>query len=55
MGVVYAEIELINAVDYENARRHIIGEDEIRSMRLNVLADSGAYMMEQLMKPFNHK
>ncbi len=45
MGLVYADIELINAVDFENARRHIIGEDEVRSMKLNVLADSGAYMM----------
>lgn len=45
MGRVYADIELINAVDFENARRHIIGEDEVRSMRLNMLVDSGAYMM----------
>ncbi len=45
MGLVYADIELINAVDFENARRNIIGEDEIRKMRLNLLADSGAYMM----------
>ncbi len=62
MGLVYANIELINAVDYENARRHIIGEDEIRSLRLNVLADSGAYMMainetiqSQLELPFVEK
>ena len=45
MGLVYADIEMINAVDFENARRNIIGEDEIRSIRLNVLADSGAYIM----------
>ena len=45
MGLVYADIELINAVDFENARRHIIGEEEIRSMRLTMLVDSGAYMM----------
>jgi clan AA aspartic protease len=45
MGLVYADIELVNAVDFENAKRHIIGEDEVRSMKLNVLVDSGAYMM----------
>jgi clan AA aspartic protease len=45
MGLVYADIELINAVDLENARRNIIGEDEIKSMRLSMLVDSGAYMM----------
>ena len=45
MGLVYADIELINAVDFENAKRHIIGEDEVKSMKLNVLVDSGAYMM----------
>ena len=45
MGVVYAEIELINTVDAENARRHIIGEEEIRRMRLTMMVDSGAYMM----------
>jgi clan AA aspartic protease len=45
MGLVYANIELINAVDFENARRHIIGEDEVRHIQLNMLVDSGAYMM----------
>jgi clan AA aspartic protease len=45
MGLVYADIELINAVDFENARRHIIGEDEVRRTKLTVLADSGANMM----------
>lgn len=62
MGLVYAEIELINAVDLENARRHIIGEDEVKRMHLNMLVDSGAYMMainqtiqEQLDLPFIEK
>jgi clan AA aspartic protease len=45
MGMVYADIELINHVDVANARRYIIGEEEVRRMRLNVLVDSGAYMM----------
>lgn len=45
MGIVYADIELTNSEDLGLARRHIIGEEEIRRYRLNMLADSGAYMM----------
>ncbi|MEO7310283.1 MAG: hypothetical protein ABIX01_07805 [Chitinophagaceae bacterium] len=45
MGMVYADIELINTGDLELARRHIIGEEEVKRLRLNMLADSGAYMM----------
>jgi hypothetical protein len=32
MGVVYAEIELINSVDVENAKCYRIGQEEIRRM-----------------------
>jgi len=45
MGLVYADIELINADDLALARKHIIGEEEIKSMHLNMLADSGVFMM----------
>ena len=45
MGIVYAEIELINSVDLEDARRHIIGEDEIRRMLVRMMVDSGAWML----------
>lgn len=62
MGLVYAEIELINTTDVELARRHIIGEEEIKRLRLRMLADSGAYMMainetiqSQLELPFIEK
>jgi clan AA aspartic protease len=62
MGLVYADIELINTVDQENARRHIIGEEEVRRIKLNALVDSGAYMMainetiqSQLELPFVEK
>ena len=62
MGLVYADIELINTVDFENARRNIIGDDEIRVVRLNMLVDSGVYMMainetiqSQLELPFIEK
>jgi len=44
------------------ARRHIIGEEEIKRIRLSMLADSGAYMMaineniqSQLELPFIEK
>ena len=62
MGLVYADIELINSADVEMARRHIIGEEEIKRIRLSMLADSGAYMMaineniqSQLELPFIEK
>lgn len=62
MGLVYADIELINTTDLENAKRHIIGEEEIKRIRLSMLADSGAYMMaineniqSQLELPFVEK
>ena len=45
MGMVYADIELINEDDRALARRHVIGEEEVRRVKLNMLVDSGAYMM----------
>ncbi|WP_051211326.1 aspartyl protease family protein [Runella zeae] len=45
MGLVYAEIELINAGDLELARRFYIGEDEIKRMRVTGLVDTGSYML----------
>lgn len=45
MGVVHAEIELINSVDLGMAQRCIIGEEEVRSIRVRMLVDSGAWMM----------
>jgi clan AA aspartic protease len=45
MGFVYAEIELVNLEDVMCARRHIIGEEEIKRTRVTMLVDSGAYML----------
>ena len=45
MGTVHAEIELINGADFQMARRHVIGEDEVRSTRVLMLVDSGSYLM----------
>jgi hypothetical protein len=43
--MVYADIELTNTTDIELAKRHIIGIEEIKRINVNMLADSGAYMM----------
>jgi clan AA aspartic protease len=45
MGLIYAEIELINGEDLVLARRNFIGEDEIKSMRVNMLVDTGSVYM----------
>ena len=62
MGLVYADITLINGEDLILAKRHIIGEDEIKQMTVNMLVDSGAYMMainetiqEQLKLPLKER
>lgn len=43
--MVHAEIELINGDDLAMARRNIIGDDEVKRIKIKMLADSGAYMM----------
>lgn len=43
MGLIYAEITLINGEDLVLAKRHIIGEEEIKQMNVNMLVDTGAY------------
>jgi len=62
MGLIYAEIELINGEDLVLARRNYIGEDEIKHMRVNMLADTGSVYMcinesiqEQLQLPVLEK
>jgi clan AA aspartic protease len=45
MGLIYAEIELINGDDLAYVRRNIIGEDEIKRMHINLLVDTGSYML----------
>ena len=42
MGLTYADIELINPSEIEMARRSMIGDEEIKRLRLNLLVDSGA-------------
>lgn len=62
MGLTYAEVELINAGDIELARRHFIGEEEVKRIKVNLLVDSGAYnlcinesLQSQLQLPFVEK
>ncbi len=45
MGMVHADIELVNGDDLAFARKHIIGDDEIKRIRVRALVDSGAYML----------
>ena len=62
MGLIYADIELINGDDMVLARKHYIGEDEIKRMHVNMLVDTGAYnlcinesIQEQLQFPIVEK
>ena len=62
MGLVYADIELINGEELVLAKRNIIGREEIKRMMVNILVDSGAYYLcinetiqEQLDLPFIEK
>ena len=45
MGLVRANLELINAGDLEMMRRNLMKQDEVRSIAVDSLVDSGAYMM----------
>ena len=45
MGVVYAEIELINGDDLALVRKNIIDIDEVRRIDITMLVDTGAFLM----------
>jgi clan AA aspartic protease len=45
MGQIYAEIELINAHDKELMKKGTIDKDEIRSMRVLAMVDTGSIYM----------
>jgi clan AA aspartic protease len=62
MGLVYADIKLINGEDLILSKRNIIDKDEVKEMTVKMLADSGSYMMainetiqEQLQLPVIEK
>jgi len=43
MGLVYAEIDLINGGDMYLHRQNLLDENDIKQVRVNALVDSGAY------------
>ena len=45
MGMVYANVELINVYDMALARRRYLNQDEVKKMSINILANSGSFMM----------
>ena len=45
MGLVYAEMELINGGDLELARRNMLDPEDIKRMSVEMLVDSGSYYM----------
>jgi clan AA aspartic protease len=62
MGLIYAEIELINGGDLELVRRGYMDKDEVKRMWINALVDTGSYMLaineniqEQLQLPVVEK
>ena len=62
MGLIYAEIEIINGGDLELVRRGYIDQDEIKRMWVTALVDTGSYMLainqniqEQLQLPVVEK
>ncbi len=45
MGLIYADIELVNSGDLELVRRGYMDIDEVKRMRINILVDTGSYML----------
>ena len=45
MGLIYADIELINAIDLGLAKRQEIGEEEVKRMQVSMLVDTGSVYM----------
>ena len=45
MGLIYADIELINAIDLGLSRLYKIGEEEIKRMHVSMLVDTGSVYM----------
>jgi clan AA aspartic protease len=45
MGLIYAELQLISGDDLALHRRGFLSEDKIKSIHVDALVDSGAYML----------
>lgn len=45
MGLIYADVEIINSEDIGLARRGYIDIDEIKRIHVNILVDTGSFML----------
>lgn len=45
MGLTYAEVELFNGDDLALVRRNLLDPEDVKWMPLNLLVDSGSYML----------
>jgi clan AA aspartic protease len=45
MGLVYAEITLVNGGDQYMNKKNLIADSEVRKIKVKMLVDSGAYML----------
>lgn len=45
MGLVYAEIDLLNGGDIYLRRQGLLADEDVKRVRVNALVDSGAYML----------
>lgn len=45
MGLIYADIELINGDDLAFVRRNMMDQDEVKRMHVNMLVDTGSVYM----------
>src|SRR5215467_8794204 len=45
MGLIYAEVDLINGRDLIFSRENKIGEEEVRRIPVTMLVDTGSYML----------
>jgi clan AA aspartic protease len=45
MGLISAEIELINGDDLAMVRRKLMGEEDVKRMQVNMLVDTGSVYM----------
>lgn len=45
MGLVYADVELINGEDLVLVRRHLMDAEEVKKIHLNILVDTGSSML----------
>jgi clan AA aspartic protease len=62
LGLVHAEVEIINGGDLEMVRRHLLDHDDVKRMTVTMLVDTGAYnlcineeIQEQLQLPVVEK